>query len=211
MLHAYLVTLAGVLFAQAAPGPNMLAVAGVALGQGRRAALLTVLGVASGVLLWSAAVAFGLAAVLALYPAFLTAMKVVGGSYLLYLGIKALRAAFTGAAGSVRVQAVRLDAGAAWRRGFLVVLTNPKAALMWIAVGTFLFGSGLTPLQVLGFGPLAFVTAALIYGAYAFLFSTGPALRGYARFARVIEGLFGSIFGLLGGRLLLDGIKELRS
>ncbi|WP_026381226.1 LysE family translocator [Afifella pfennigii] len=211
MLSAYLATLAGVILAQAAPGPNMLAVAGVALGQGRRSALMTVLGVACGVLVWSSAVAFGLAAVLALYPSFMTAMKLIGGAYLLYLGVKAVKAALTGKMGAIRVSQAPMAPAAALRRGLLVVLTNPKAALMWTAVGTFLFGAGLSALEVFAFGPLAFLTAALIYGAYAFLFSTGLAMRAYGRFARLVEGLFGLVFGALGGKLVLDGIREMRA
>ena len=46
MLEIYLITLAGVSMGQAAPGPNLLAVAGAALGQGRKPAIFTALGVA---------------------------------------------------------------------------------------------------------------------------------------------------------------------
>ena len=44
MIEAYLLTLIGVVGAQAAPGPNLMAVASAALGQGRKAALLVTLG-----------------------------------------------------------------------------------------------------------------------------------------------------------------------
>jgi threonine/homoserine/homoserine lactone efflux protein len=211
MLHAFAVTLAGVMLAQAAPGPNMVAVASAALGQGRRAALFTVLGVATGMLVWATLVAFGLAAVLALYPSLLTTMKLVGGSYLLFLAVKAVKAAIAGGQPTVRPASRRQTPFAAWRRGLLVILTNPKAALMWTAVATFLFGSGLTTAAVLAFGPVAFVTGSVIYGGYGLLFSTGMAMQAYARFARVIESLFGLAFGALGGSLLADGIRELRT
>lgn len=211
MLHAYVLALIGVALAQAAPGPNMIAVTSAALGQGRRAAIFTVLGVASGMLVWATTVAFGLSAVLALYPSLLSLLKVAGGSYLLFLAFRAARAAIAGGQHTVRPQTRQTSAFAAWRRGLLVVLTNPKAALMWTAVATFLFGSGLTAAQVVGFGPVAFVSASLIYGSYGLLFSTGPAMRGYARFARGVESVFGAAFGLLGAKLLHDGFRELRS
>jgi threonine efflux protein len=211
MLHAYLLALSGIVLAQAAPGPNMIAVASAALGQGRRAAIFTVLGVASGMLVWATAVAFGLSAVLALYPSLLSLLKVFGGGYLLFLAARAVRASLTAGDRTVQPQIRPTNGFAAWRRGLLVVLTNPKAALMWTAVATFLFGSGLTPAQVVGFGPVAFVSASLVYGGYGLLFSTGIAVRGYARFARGIETVFGAAFGLLGVRLLHDGLRELRS
>lgn len=211
MLEAYLITLTGVVLAQAAPGPNLLAVASAGLGQGRRAALMTVMGVSTGMMIWAVAVAFGLAAVLAIYPKLLTAMKIAGGAYLLWLALRALLSARRGGQASIRAHGAALSAGAAWRRGLLVVLTNPKAALMWTAVGTFLFGSGLAAWQVVVFGPLAALSAMAVYGSYAFLFSSGFAGRAYARFARWIEAAFGLAFGALGGRLLFDGVREMRA
>ncbi|MEL6436082.1 MAG: LysE family translocator [Pseudomonadota bacterium] len=211
MLEAYLITLTGVVLAQASPGPNLLAVASAGLGQGRAAALATVGGVATGMLFWATAVAFGLAAVIALYPSLLTAMKIIGGSYLCWMGFKALRAAWVGGDLSIKAGSENLTLAAHWRRGLLVILTNPKAALMWTAVGTFLFGSGLPAWQVLAFGPLAALTAILIYGGYGLMFSSGLATRTYARFARWIECAFGAAFGALGGALLWDGIKQARA
>ena len=211
MIEAYLVTLLGVALAQASPGPNMLAVAGAALGSGRAAALWTVAGVASAMLVWAALVAFGLGAVLALYPALLSGMKVLGGAYLLWLAVKGARAAWAGGAPSVRADPAKRSPFAAWRRGLLVVLTNPKALLMWSAVGTFLFGSGLSSMEVAGFGPIGALSAALIYGAYAVLFSTGIAARAYARATRTVEAGMGLAFGALGGRLVWDGVRELRN
>ena len=210
MIEAYLATLVGVALAQASPGPNMLAVAGAALGRGRRAGLMTVAGIASGMLVWALAVALGLGAVVALFPAALSAMKILGGAYLLWIALKALRAAWRGGETSVDADERPRSGLAAWRRGLFVVLTNPKAMLMWTAVGTFLFGSGLSTLQVALFGPVAMVSASLIYGAYAVLFSTGVAARTYARFTRAIEAGLAAAFGALGGALVLDGVRELR-
>ncbi|MBO6638831.1 MAG: LysE family translocator [Roseitalea sp.] len=211
MLEAYLLTLAGVIAAQASPGPNLIAVASVSLAQGRRAGLFVVAGVSSGMLVWSLATAYGLATVLEWFPHSLTAMRVVGGGYLLWLAIKGVRAAIAGKPGSIRAARQPLSNERAWLRGFLVLLTNPKAVMMWAAVATFLFGAGLSPAQVLAFGPVGALSGLIIYGGYALLFSTGLAARSYSRFARWIEAAFGAAFGALGGRLLVDGIREMRS
>ena len=209
MLEAYLATLVGVALAQASPGPNFLAVVGAALGSGRAAALWTVLGVASGMVVWALLAAFGLGALVTAVPATLTWMKIAGGAYLAWLAFGALVAAWRGV--SVNAKARRSPGrGAAWRHGLFVVLTNPKALLMWTAVGTFLFGSGLSTVEVALFGPVGMISALVIYGAYGLLFSTGFAAKLYARFARAIEALLGAAFGALGGRLLWDGVRELR-
>lgn len=202
---------AGVFLAQAAPGPNMMAVASSSLGTGRAAGIATTLGVATGVLVWCMLFAFGVGAVLQAVPETLTAMRLLGGGYLLFLGIKALRASLAPTAAAGQAGAVSMSRRAAYRRGLLVVMTNPKAALMWVAVSMFLASSGLSSGQfvIIGFG--ASLSATLIYGTYAILFSTGVAVRGYRRFFRLIEGAFGAVFGILGGRLLFDGIRALRA
>ena len=211
MIEAYAATLVGVALAQASPGPNLLAVAGMALGHGRRLAIVTVLGVAMAMLVWAVAVASGLGTLLAIYLSLLAATKLVGGAYLAFLGAKALLSARRGKRAAIAAETRPVTTFGAWRRGFLVVLTNPKAALMWAAVGTYLFGSGLSAAQVAGFGPVGAVSGFLIYGTYALLFSTGTASRAYARFSRVVDAAMGAVFGLLGARLLIDGMREIRA
>lgn len=211
MIEAFLTVWVGVCIAQASPGPNLVAVARVGLGQGRRAALFVTSGITSGILIWATGAAYGLGALLDAVPVVLTLLKFVGGGYLLFLAIGALAAAWRGDATTIKASADDLTDLEAWRRGFFVVITNPKAALMWSAVATFLFGAGLTSEQVLLFGPIGAFSAAIIYGTYAILFSTGHATRGYASFGRVIEAAFGAIFGVLGAKLVGDGLRELRS
>jgi threonine efflux protein len=209
VLEIYLITLAGVVLGQIAPGPNLLAVVGAALGQGRRAAFFIALGVATAIFAWVSVAAFGLAALLAVYPSLLILMKLLGGSYLCFLSGRALVAAWRGGDPSFRASRTEWTPLAAWRRGFLVNITNPKSALMWSAVATFLYGSGLSAPQVLGFAPIGFVSSLIVYGTYGTLFSSGVAKRAYARFARGVEAMFGLAFGALGGKLLADGVGEI--
>ena len=210
MLHSFLIVFLGVAAAQASPGPNMFAVIETALGRGRRPALLVVAGIASGTLVWAALAALGLGAVFAAVPALLTALKFIGGAYLCYLGFRGLRATLRGTEAALRAETRAMSGFAAWRRGFFVVMTNPKALLMWMALATFLFGAGLNPGQVLLFGPAVALSATLIYGFYGVMFSTGLASRGYARFWRWIEAAFGAAFSALGLTLLISGLRDLR-
>jgi threonine efflux protein len=200
----------GILAAQASPGPNMFAVAETALSSGRRPALFVVLGIGSGAMLWSVLAALGMGALFAALPALLTLLKFVGGAYLLYMGWRGLRAAWRG--GDTQLKAGRpvLAGPAAWRRGFLVVMTNPKAALMWVAITTVLYGAGMGNGEVLLFGPVTAISALGIYGFYAWLFSTGTATRGYARFWRLIEAIFGTAFSTFGATLMISGARDLK-
>lgn len=210
MLHAFFIAWLGVIAAQASPGPNMFAVAEAALGQGRRAALMVVAGINTGMLVWATGVAIGLGALFERLPVLLTALKFVGGAYLIYLAFKGLKTAIAPGGATVHAAKDRLSDIAAWRRGFLVIMTNPKAALMWSAVATFLFGMGLSNVQVLAFGPFAVASGLAIYGTYALLFSTGLATRVVQRFWRIIEAAFGAAFGALGAMLVISGTKDLR-
>lgn len=209
MAQAWLLAFAGVVLGQLAPGPNLLAVAGAALGDGRRAGLFVALGVACGVFVWVAFVVFALAGLLSVFPAALSAMKLAGGAYLAFVAAKSLHTAFRGVEQAPTPASGRAASPArAFLRGLAVNLSNPKSALMWSAVATFLHGAGLGAPDVLSLAPAGALSAAVIYGAYALLLSTGAARRGYARFARLAQGLFGLAFGVIGGRLIFEGARE---
>lgn len=202
----------GVFLAQASPGPNMMAVASAALGSGRRAGVMTAVGIASGAFVWAVLLATGVGAVLQAFPETLTAMRLIGGGYLMYLGGKAILSALKGKGGQVQAdQVLQLSARAAALRGFLVVLTNAKAAMMWVALAMFMASSGYSNLEFLIAGAGAALSALTIYTVYAVLFSTGVAVRTYRRFFRTVNALFGVMFGAVGGRLIVDGIQEMRS
>ena len=192
MITAFAAVWVGVLAAQISPGPNLAAVASVGMAQGRRPALFVVLGIASGMFAWSVSTALGLGALIEAFPLSLLVLKLAGGGYLLFLGVKAARATVVGGSGggsAIRPDGQPLSDVQAWKRGGLVVLTNPKAGLMWAAVASFLFGQGLSAWHVLAFGPLGAFSGLVIYGLYAVLFSTGAAMRGYDRFARWVEAV----------------------
>jgi threonine/homoserine/homoserine lactone efflux protein len=212
MLSIYALTWLGVLAAQISPGPNLAAVASVGLAQGRKPALCVAIGISSGMLVWSAATALGLGALIEAFPLSLLFLKFLGGGYLLFLGIKSARATIKGGGNATFAPDTRpLTNGLAWRRGMLVILTNPKAALMWAAVASFLFGQGLSAWHVLAFGPMGALSGLVIYGTYAWLFSTGAAMRGYFRFSRWFEGIFAAAFGAMGASLIWAGLREAKN
>lgn len=202
MVNAYIVALGWVTLSQILPGPNLLAVIGVACGQGRRAAVCVALGVATAIFAWVALAAFGLAALFTKFPVLLTILRVAGGSYFCYLGIKAFARL-----GRRRRQTFEADTTSwslfgAWRHGVVVNLTNPKSAMMWVAVATFLFSSGMTALQVFAFAPIGFFTALTIYGGYGLIFSSNPVSDIYQRAGWIVEAAFSVILSFIGVSLI---------
>ena len=73
------------------PGPNMVYLVSRSITQGRRAGLVSLLGVAAGFVVYLTAAAAGIATVFAEIPAAYTALRVAGAGYLLWLAWKALR------------------------------------------------------------------------------------------------------------------------
>lgn len=113
------------------PGPDFAVVLRRAATGGRRSGMAAAAGVAAGVFVWALAAAAGIAALLSVLPAVLTAIRILGAGYLLYLGCKALRAAGTGAEPPA---AVAGTGRAAFRDGLLCNALNPKAAVFFVAL-----------------------------------------------------------------------------
>lgn len=145
------------------PGPAVLYILARSLGQGRRAGLVSVLGLSVGALVHVAAATAGLSAILLASGTAFTAIKLVGAAYLIYLGIRTL---FTPpASGEVSAPPPR-----AMRRvftdGVLVSILNPKIAIFFLAfLPQFADPArGPVPQQILFLG-LLYVALALVTDA----------------------------------------------
>jgi len=112
------------------PGPAVLLIVARSGAQGRRAGLVSVLGVHTASIVHVLAAVAGVSAVVVASSLAFTAVKVVGGCYLIYLGVKSMRNARTASATSVpKVRATKQ----LFAEGFLVSLLNPKVALFFLA------------------------------------------------------------------------------
>ena len=115
------------------PGPGVLFVVGRALSHGRRVAIATAGGHAAGNYVVAAFVAVGLGTVLQRSAEVFLAVKLAGATYLVWLGIQALRhrsslaTAMTAAAGPA-------GGWRALRDGLVVGVTNPKAYILFGAI-----------------------------------------------------------------------------
>lgn len=117
----------------AIPGPSVVFTIGRALAAGRRAALLTVLGNAGGILTQIVAIAVGLGPVVASSAVAYTVLKVVGAAYLVWLGVQAfrIRRSLVGVVGEAPVP---VAVGSAVRAGYVVGVTNPKSLVFFMAL-----------------------------------------------------------------------------
>lgn len=117
------------------PGPSVVFIVGRALAYGRRVAVGTAAGNALGSFALAGAVAFGLGPVIQASATVYTVIKLAGAGYLVYLGARAFRHRRAMAAAVARSEpAGPLPGRRAWSEGFVVGVTNPKAAVFFAAV-----------------------------------------------------------------------------
>ena len=123
---------ATVLVIEATPGPNMGWLAVVAATEGRKAGFAAVAGVGLGLLLIGIAASAGLGALVLASPALFDALRVAGAAYLLWLAYDAWREAGETSPGVFHGEPAPVMQY--FRRGLIVNVLNPKAAVFYIAI-----------------------------------------------------------------------------
>lgn len=202
-LPGILLAYSAFLLAIASPGPNILAVIGTSMSVNRASGMALATGVATGSFTWAILTVFGLSAVLATYASALLVIKVFGGLYLLWLAYRS----FKSAASRHDIEAKELAGGRRTpfgylKRGYIIQMTNPKAALAWIAIISLGLKQG-APLWVGAVIVIGtFLLSLVIHLLYAVAFSTPVMVRLYGKARRVIQGVLGTFFALAGLRLL---------
>ncbi|WP_354075706.1 LysE family transporter [Constrictibacter sp. MBR-5] len=181
------------------PGPDFIAVVRSAMTRGSRAGLLTALGVSCGLALYATLSLLGLSVVLAQYQWLAWAVRIVGGAYLIYLGIRLL----TAPARPVDLaEAGTAPPGRALVFGFVVTLTNPKAIVLFASVFA-TATTAQTPVWLMAvMAGLVFLSSLLWYTAVALFMSSPPVMRRVRDARHLIERAAGLCFVLIGGRIV---------
>ena len=200
------IILSAAFVATASPGPATLGVASMSIGAGRRRGIAMALGVITGSLTWSSAAALGLGAIMLANAWILEVVRYIGAGYLLYLALKSALSALHphplafSAAGN-------LTWGAAYRKGLILHLTNPKAVLFFGA----LYSIGVPPnaplMTLLAVIVAVGLQSTLIFLTYAVVFSSPAVGRGFARVRRLFDGLLAVAFGYAGFKVLTAHLR----
>lgn len=178
------------------PGPANLFAIATGAEKGKGAALAAVAGMNGATLVWFSAAALGLGAVVLAAPGAFAWMAYAGAAYLVWLGLKAWRAAFSTGEAEIGGAVVR-PGRSALLDGFTVQIANPKIVLFFTAVlPPFLDPARALPPQLVAFatGTIGLDVAAM--SAYGF--------GGAALAARMTEPRFRRGFQLIVGALLLS-------
>lgn len=190
------------------PGPDFFYIVRTAAVHGRKNALCAAFGIIIGVMFWASATMLGLALLFQTFPALQVLLMCLGGSYLMYLGVKMLqvrqnaqfqeyRSAAPGSSSSI-LQEVK--------KGLFVNLSNPKIVIYFSSV----MAAVLSEIQ--SFGQIMLVLLILLvetlayFGAVAVLFSGQTIKRFYSRYSRWLDNAAGLFFLLFGAYLIYKAL-----
>jgi threonine efflux protein len=190
------------LLAAATPGPDFVLVSQQTLSNGKRVGLLCSLGIALGLSVHILYSSLGLAAIIASSSSALWGIKILGGGYLIYLGISSLKArtriAETGTIEVILERSALKIIGL----GFLCNALNPKAPIYFVSLFTIVLSQDTPAQHLLIYGLWMMALQLAWFSLLSLLLSRPSVTQKFQRMGHWIDRI-------AGGAMLLLGIKVL--
>ena len=185
-----------------APGPDNLFVLAQSAQHGKKAGFIVTLGLCTGILVHTALVSAGVAAIFQTSLTAFTLLKLAGAGYLLYLAYLSFRASGpAGDGGAVQ----QLGVGKLYRRGVIMNVTNPKVSIFFMAfLPQFVDPArGSVIVQMMILGATFIVSTILIFGSVSLLAGTlGQWFARSERAAKLLNRGAGTLFAALAIKLV---------
>ena len=213
--HGFLLITSVHLLAAASPGPDFVLVSQQTLAKGRRTGLICSLGITLGLAIHITYSVLGLATLIAHSQPLLTAIKWLGGSYLVYLGWQGIQAKakkpvdLTVAIDSdanISIKKASIDTSSTssiLRRGFFCNVFNPKAPVYFVAIFTLVLSPGIPLWQLAIYGVWMMVLQMAWFSTVVMLLSIPAIHRRFQRFEHWIDRVLGTAMIVLGLNLIL--------
>ena len=177
-----------------APGPDNIFVLTQSALRGKEAGLTVTIGLCTGLVVHTTAVAFGVAVIFQASAMAFTVLKLVGAGYLLYLAWQIFRASAT----QINTKSTNeLSFGRLYGRGIIMNVTNPKVSIFFLAfLPQFADPNrGSLTLQLMMLGGIFIISTLLVFGGVAILAgSLGELLNRSERTQKIINWVAGFIF-----------------
>jgi threonine/homoserine/homoserine lactone efflux protein len=200
-----LLILGAIVLGAMSPGPSLVYVSRIAMARSRRHAVAAAFGMGIGGVIFAIAAIAGLGAVLHYAEWAYLGLKIVGGAYLLFLGIRMwLHAGQAAAAPEVVTSG---SYGRTIGAATLAQLSNPKAVVVYGSVFAALLPASPPLWMFLAIPPGVFLIETGWYLFVAWAFSTGRPRAVYARYSAWIDRIAGTVLGGLGAYFAVDGIR----
>ncbi|MDO4906045.1 MAG: LysE family transporter [Lautropia sp.] len=187
------------LLAAMSPGPDFIFVSQQTLNHGRVTGLVCSMGVALGLGVHVVYSVLGLAVVIAQASWLLTLIKIVGGAYLVYLGVHGLRARARGEVVTLTAEVVPpVRLCSALRKGFLCNVLNPKAPVYFVSVFTVVLSPTMPTWQLAVYGVWMMLLQFAWFAVVAFVLSIPGVNRQFQKAGHWIDRALGGVMVALG-------------
>ena len=187
------------------PGPDFFFVSQTAVSRSRKEAMMGVLGITMGVMVWAAVALLGLHLIIEKMAWLHTIIMVGGGLYLCWMGYQMLRGAFKKEGSEAPEPKMELAAsGRSFVKGLLTNLANPKAIIYFGSVFSLFVGEDVGAGARWGIFLLIVLETFAWFTVVASLFALPSMRRGYQRLAKWIDGVAGALFAGFGIHLILS-------
>lgn len=195
MLMLFLTVALVHLIALMSPGPDFFFVSQTAASRSRREAMMGVVGISLGIVVWAGVALMGLHLILQKMAWLHQIIMVGGGIYLCWMGWQLLRSARAQQAQPAAEAQVALPkAGRSFIRGFLTNLSNPKAVIYFGSVFSLFVGDSVGAGARWGLFLLIVAETFVWFSLVAVVFALPAMRRGYQRLAKWIDGVAGVLF-----------------
>ncbi|ENB9203336.1 TPA: threonine export protein RhtC [Serratia marcescens] len=203
MLMLFLTVALVHLIALMSPGPDFFFVSQTAASRSRREAMMGVVGISLGIVVWAGVALMGLHLILQKMAWLHQIIMVGGGIYLCWMGWQLLRSARAQQAQPAAGAQVALPkAGRSFIRGFLTNLSNPKAVIYFGSVFSLFVGDSVGAGARWGLFLLIVAETFVWFSLVAMVFALPAMRRGYQRLAKWIDGVAGVLFTGFGLHLI---------
>ncbi|HCB3599265.1 threonine export protein RhtC [Serratia marcescens] len=203
MLMLFLTVALVHLIALMSPGPDFFFVSQTAASRSRREAMMGVVGISLGIVVWAGVALMGLHLILQKMAWLHQIIMVGGGIYLCWMGWQLLRSARAQQAQPAAAAQVALPkAGRSFIRGFLTNLSNPKAVIYFGSVFSLFVGDSVGAGARWGLFLLIVAETFVWFSLVAVVFALPAMRRGYQRLAKWIDGVAGVLFTGFGLHLI---------
>ena len=203
MLMLFLTVALVHLIAPMSPGPDFFFVSQTAASRSRREAMMGVVGISLGIVVWAGVALMGLHLILQKMAWLHQIIMVGGGIYLCWMGWQLLRSARAQRAQPAAEAQVALPkAGRSFIRGFLTNLSNPKAVIYFGSVFSLFVGDSVGAGARWGLFLLIVAETFVWFSLVAVVFALPAMRRGYQRLAKWIDGVAGVLFTGFGLHLI---------
>lgn len=204
MLMLFLTVAMVHLIALMSPGPDFFFVSQTAASRSRKEAMMGVIGITLGVLVWAAVALMGLHLILQKMAWLHQIITVGGGLYLCWMGWQLLKSARAKKQNSDDTPVALPARGRTFMRGLLTNLSNPKAVIYFGSVFSMFVSDSVSGGERLGIFLLIVVETLAWFSLVALVFALPKMRRGYQRLAKWIDGVAGVVFAGFGVALIIN-------